>query len=95
MTLDFHPAVQRDVNEILSHYAAILLLASRSREGFVAWAIIYAGVLFILRLAFDRRVMTHLAMLLVASLAMETGSTQRDRAPFYTGGAFSHSLFSW
>lgn len=57
------------VTLLLSQYAAILLLASRSREGLIAWAIIYSMVLVIFRFAFDRRVMAHLVILLIASLA--------------------------
>jgi len=46
----------------------------------------------ILRLPFDRRVMTHLALLLVATVAVETGLTRAKRAPVHVGGVTTHAL---
>ena len=75
---------------MVAQFVAILLFVSRSREAPIVWVIVYAWVLMILRLPFDRRLMTHLVMLMIAVLMCEMGLFRVLRGPFYGGMIFNH-----
>ena len=75
---------------LVSQLVAILFFISRSREAPIVWVIVFAGILLILRLPFDRRLMAHLVMIMIAVLMCEIGLFRVRRGPFYGGMMVNH-----
>ncbi len=71
------------VGLLVMHFSTFLIVSGRKTQASMVWAMTYPWIIIGLRLSLPRRLTLHLAMIILAIVAVETGPVTKPRAQTY------------